>query len=324
LPHVGQLIRKGEPMCCIVDDQKCRSKKEFSKSNEVAIVDEVRLLGGTDKSPLSKVVLKLRFTRNPTTGDKFASRAGQKGVMSTLWPQQNIPFSESGLTPDILFNPHGFPSRMTIGMLLETMAGKSGALHGVWQEATPFCFDQEQRAVDYFGEQLTKAGYHKHGTERLYNGMTGEEIEADIFIGIVHYQRLRHMVSDKYQVRATGPVNKVHQQPIKGRKLGGGVRFGEMERDSLLAHGAAYLLHDRLMKCSDYSSAYVCTNCGSMVSTACVPDKKGGKKVVCRSPECQGEGVSQVELVHMPAVFKFLAHELAAMNVKLTVGINSV
>jgi len=329
LPHVGQLIKKGDPYCCIVDEQKCRSKKECSKSNEVAIVDEVRLLGGTGNAPLSKVILKLRFNRNPTTGDKFASRAGQKGVMSMLWPSQDIPFSESGMQPDLLFNPHGMPSRMTIGKLLEAMAGKAGALHGVWQEATPFCFSEGDRAVDHFGKQLAAAGYHYHGNETLYNGMTGEEIEAEIFMGVVHYQRLRHMVSDKYQVRANGPVNKVHQQPIKGRKLGGGVRFGEMERDSLLAHGCAYLLHDRLMKCSDYSSGHVCTRCGSMLSAVHVPDKtglggsKGAPKVKCTALECAGKD-SQVELVHMPAVFKFLANELAAMNVRLTVGIGDV
>jgi len=327
LPHIGQKINKGEPYACIVDEVRCKSKKELSKTNETAIVEEIRLLGGSGQGALSKVVIKLRYNRNPTIGDKFASRAGQKGVMSVLWPQQDIPFSESGMTPDILFNPHGFPSRMTIGMILEMMAGKSGALHGVWQEATPFCFDEETRAADYFGEQLKAAGYHYHGNENLYNGMSGEIIEAQIFVGIVHYQRLRHMVSDKYQVRATGPVNKLHQQPIKGRKMGGGVRFGEMERDSLLAHGTAFLLHDRLMKCSDYSSCYVCRDCGSMLSPSHVPNNstnggRGSERIVCMAQECQGKKTQQIELVHMPAVFKYLVNELAAMNVRLTVGIS--
>lgn len=120
-------------------------------------------------------------------------------------------------------------------------------------------------------------------------------------------------------------MNKVHQQPIKGRKLGGGVRFGEMERDSLLAHGCAYLLHDRLMKCSDYSSGWVCLHCGSMISTTAVPEKSalGRSKVKCIALECQGKE-PKVELVHMPAVFKFLANELAAMNVRLTLGVGDV
>merc|ERR1712139_553009 len=119
-----------------------------------------------------KLSLKLRYPRRPMVGDKFATRHGQKGVMATLWPSMDMPWTASGMCPDILFNPHGFPSRMTIGMLLEIMAGKSGALHGVWQEATPFCFDEETRAADYFGDQLAAAGYHRFGNETLYNGMT--------------------------------------------------------------------------------------------------------------------------------------------------------
>jgi len=142
---------------------------------------------------------------------------------------------------------------MTIGMLVESMAGKAGALHGVFQDGTPFRFSEKDRAVDYFGEQLRAAGYNYYGNEPMYSGIHGTEMHADIYIGVVYYQRLRHMVKDKYQVRSTGPVNEVTMQPIKGRKVGGGIRFGEMERDSLLAHGVSFLLNDRLMRSSDYS-----------------------------------------------------------------------
>lgn len=142
---------------------------------------------------------------------------------------------------------------MVAGMLVEIMAGKAAALHGKFQDGTPFRFNEEHRAVDFMGEQLRAAGYNYHGSEPLYSGIHGTEMRCDIFVGLVYYQRLRHMVKDKYQVRATGPVNEITQQPIKGRKMGGGIRFGEMERDSLIAHGVSFLLHDRLMRCSDYS-----------------------------------------------------------------------
>lgn len=156
---------------------------------------------------------------------------------------------------------------MTIAQMIESMAGKSGALHGHPQDSTPFQFSEENTATDYFGHQLRKAGYNYYGNEAMYSGITGREFAADIFMGVVHYQRLRHMVNDKFQVRTTGPVNALTGQPVKGRAKGGGIRVGEMERDSLIAHGAAYLLQDRLMNCSDSQLAWICRCCGSFLST---------------------------------------------------------
>ena len=192
-----------------------------------------------------------RYDRRPIIGDKFSSRHGQKGVLSCIWPAEDMPFSENGIIPDVIINPNAFPSRMTIGMLVESMAGKAGAMHGYFPDSTPFRFDENNRAIDHFGEQLASAGYNYYGSETLYSGSSGLMMEAEIFMGVVYYQRLRHMVSDKYQCRATGPINKYTKQPVKGRKAGGGVRFGEMERDSLISHGASFLLRDRLMTCSD-------------------------------------------------------------------------
>jgi DNA-directed RNA polymerase I subunit RPA2 len=172
------------------------------------------------------------------------------------------------MSPDVLINPHAFPSRMTIGMLIESMAGKAACLNGTKYDGTPFRFDEQHTAVDHFGNLLKDAGYNYAGTETLYSGYTGTVMTAEIFFGVVYYQRLRHMVSDKSQVRSTGPTNSITRQPVKGRKMGGGIRFGEMERDSLLAHGTSFLLSDRLMHCSDYHTAHVCRHCGSLTSVS--------------------------------------------------------
>eukprot|EP01083_Nonionella_stella_P164236 543000_1 len=170
------------------------------------------------------------------------------GSLSQLRPNESMPFSESGITPDILINPHDFPSRMTIGMFIESMAGKNWSLQGEFESGTPFQFSEKpgETAVEHFGENLQKAGDNYYCSKPMYSGIAGQLMHADIFVGVVYYQRLRHMVSDKSQVRSTGQIDVLTQQPLKGRKKGGGIRFGEMERDSLLAHGTSYLLQDRL------------------------------------------------------------------------------
>eukprot|EP00002_Diphylleia_rotans_P023586 TRINITY_DN4640_c0_g1_i2.p1 TRINITY_DN4640_c0_g1~~TRINITY_DN4640_c0_g1_i2.p1 ORF type:complete len:1096 (-),score=200.23 TRINITY_DN4640_c0_g1_i2:837-4124(-) len=270
LPAVGSVLKYEDPVYCTYDEVKQTFTVKRHKDQDPAIVDQVRVIGTTSTTNgnrITRVNIKLRFNRRPIIGDKFSSRHGQKGVLSYLWPQCDMPFTESGMSPDVIINPNAFPSRMTIGMLVETMAGKAGALHGMYQDATPFRFNEQERAIDYFGSQLLKAGYNYYGNEPVYSGITGTEMKADIFFGVVYYQRLRHMVSDKYQVRSTGPINKVTHQPVKGRKVGGGIRFGEMERDSLLAHGVSFLLHDRLMNSSDYHKSAVCTSCGSILAT---------------------------------------------------------
>ncbi|KAI5119589.1 hypothetical protein M0805_005761 [Coniferiporia weirii] len=267
LVFVGSRLKSGDPIAAYVDDTTGRTRFVKYKGDELGYVDEVRLLGSdTGDIELQKIHITFRITRSPVIGDKFSSRHGQKGVCSQKWPMIDMPFSESGMQPDVIINPHAFPSRMTIGMLVESMAGKAGSMHGFAQDATPFKFSEEDTAVDYFGEQLLAAGYNYYGNEPMYSGITGEEFAADIYIGVVFYQRLRHMVLDKFQVRTTGPVDPVTQQPVKGRKRAGGIRFGEMERDALIAHGTSFLLQDRLMNCSDYSTAWVCRACGSLIS----------------------------------------------------------
>jgi len=326
LPEVGQRIKPGDALCAIIDESTGRHTVKRHKSSETAIVEEVRLLAGESSGALcEKASIKLRINRNPVPGDKFSSRHGQKGVLSRLWPAEDMPFTDSGLTPDILFNPHGFPSRMTIGMLLESMAGKGGALHAMPQDGTPFRFSEEHRAVDYFGEQLLAAGYDYHGTESMYSGIYGTEMQVNIFVGVVYYQRLRHMVSDKDQVRAKGPINQLTHQPIHGRKVHGGIRLGEMERDALLAHGAAYIVQERLLHCSDESKALVCAKCGSLLAPTMLPPRGTmagsgqNRQVTCRA--C-GTG-EQVTAITLPYVFQYLTNELAAMNIKTQLKIST-
>ncbi|KAI8076707.1 uncharacterized protein B0P05DRAFT_545553 [Gilbertella persicaria] len=321
LPHIGAHLVADDPLCSYIDESTGKNVIKKYKGPEDAYVDEVRILGDdSGNGELQKIHIKLRITRSPVIGDKFSSRHGQKGVCSQKYPAIDMPFTESGMQPDVIINPHAFPSRMTIGMFVESIAGKAGALHGIAQDSTPFKFNEQNTAADYFGEQLLKAGYNYHGNEAMYSGITGEEMKMDIYIGVVYYQRLRHMVNDKFQVRTTGPVHNLTMQPVKGRKRHGGIRFGEMERDSLLAHGTSYLLQDRLMNCSDYSQAYVCRLCGSLASPICtkIVSSLGNR----RTYECKTCGTAKgIDLIAIPYVFRYLTTELMSMGIKLNLGI---
>ncbi|KAL6327673.1 hypothetical protein AAG906_022613 [Vitis piasezkii] len=319
LPYVGQMINPNEPYCSIYNEVTSSTRATKLKGSEPVIVDYVAL----------DVNIRFRRPRNPIIGDKFSSRHGQKGVCSQLWPDIDMPFSGvTGMRPDLIINPHAFPSRMTIAMLLESVAAKltwkicgCNTIFDSLRKANGEAGSESSSLVDELGSMLTSYGFNYHGVEVLYN-----------FIGPVYYQRLRHMVSDKFQVRSTGTVDQVTRQPIKGRKRGGGIRFGEMERDSMLAHGAAYLLHDRLHTCSDHHIADVCSLCGSILTTSIIQPQKravreiGGlppgrapKKVTCHA--CQTS--KGMETVSMPYIFRFLAAELAAMNIKMTLQLSN-
>ncbi|KAI1661465.1 DNA-directed RNA polymerase I subunit RPA2 [Daldinia decipiens] len=357
LPYVGRMVQEGDIIFAYhtvsadysgnLVNRDGVTKYEKYKDSEQAFIEEVRLIGSEQgNEPAQTISVKFRVPRSPVIGDKFSSRHGQKGVASQKWPAVDMPFSESGIQPDVIINPHAFPSRMTIGMFVESLAGKAGALHGLAQDSTPFRFDEDNTAADFFGHQLMKAGYNYHGNEPMYSGITGEELAADIYIGVVYYQRLRHMVNDKYQVRTTGPVVATTGQPIKGRKRGGGIRVGEMERDALLAHGTAFLLQDRLLNCSDYTPSWICRRCGSFLSvqptvSPFVGRKKTVNSVRCRNCATRLDQIKDVDLtqlageiwedgqgnqwiggedttkVAVPGALKYLDVELAAMGVKL-------
>ena len=372
LPRIGSMIHENDPLCAShnvtydplqtsLDACPYNSTDEHTilhkyKDSEVCFVESVTLMGNENGiEPLQSVSIKLRVPRSPVIGDKFSSRHGQKGVCSQKWPSVDMPFSESGIIPDIIINPHAFPSRMTIGMFVESLAGKSGALHGLAQDGSPWRFSEEDTAAEYFGTQLRAAGYNYHGNEPMYSGITGKEFAADIFVGVVFYQRLRHMVNDKFQVRTTGPVSNLTGQPIKGRAKGGGIRVGEMERDALLAHGCAFLLQDRLLNCSDYRREWICKRCGSFLSmqptvfsNAGMPKARGYKGtglVRCRRCARKVEDVieeggkigigeewedgqggkwiggDETTVVAVPGVLRYLDVELAAMGIKMRYSI---
>lgn len=298
------------------DNQTATPRSHASKAERKSS-RQLQTRARTESSSLhfiQRVRIVIRHDRTPVVGDKVASRHGQKGIMGIRWRQTDMPFTSSGIVPDLIINPHAFPSRMTVGMLIESLASKIGVHYADFVDSSPFQWSDERRAIDVFGEQLLKTGqFNRYGSEVMYSAITGDPMPADIFIGVVYYQRLRHMVSDKYQVRAEGPSDKITKQPIKGRKRGGGLRFGEMERDALLAHGAMASLRGRLCTESDATEHVVCAACGSLLGM-----QLGGS--VCRECKATGHG----RLIQIPMVLLVLANDLAAMGVRMRFNVSLV
>lgn len=277
-----------------------KANKESSvlvRQGERGIVDCVFVT--VDNEGRKIVNVRMRDQRIPEIGDKFASPHGQKGIVGLIAPEEDLPFTSDGIRPDIIFNPHGIPSRLTVGYLLELIAGKIGCLKGKIIDGSAF----RNLTPEELEQELLNLGFRKDGKETLYDGVTGKPIEAKIFIGNIYYLKLKHMVANKLQARSTGKVTLLTRQPVEGKAKGGGLKLGEMEKDALVAHGASLLLKERFG--SDNVIVHVCANCGALV----------GESKLKKKTQCSLCGSTKFEPIEISYASKLLMEELISLHI---------
>jgi len=279
---------------------KYEDQSRIYRTDEPTYIDKNYIERNGDGYNFAKV--RLRAVRKPVIGDKFSSRSGQKGTIGNIIPEENIPFTKNGLRPDLILNPHAIPSRMTIAQLKETLMGKVLIELGLFGDGTSF----GDLDIGIVREELMKLGYQSTGNEVMYNGLTGEQIECDIFIGPVFYQRLKHMVNDKQHSRAIGPMVNLTRQPAEGRSRDGGLRFGEMERDATISHGASRFTRGRLYDASDKYQVYTCKKCGLIAAY-------NDQVHIHRCRTCDNR--TEFAYVEIPYACKLLFQELITMNI---------
>ena len=298
----------------------------FPKKGQVGYVDKAFVTDGEEGFRIAKV--RVRDERVPNIGDKFCSRCGQKGTIGRVIPEQDMPFDENGLRPDIIVNPHALPSRMTIGQLVETQMGKACAIYGGFGDCTAFMNTGPKHET--FGKMLQNAGFHSSASQVMYNGETGEQIDAEVFLGPTYYMRLKHMVKDKINYRARGPRTLLTRQTVEGRANDGGLRIGEMERDGVLAHGATAFLQESLMERGDEYFMAICNQSGTVAvynesanlflsPFADGPLKFSGSLDEGMTVDTMSRFGRSFSVVRVPYAFKLLYQELQAMNVQMRI-----
>ena len=301
------LIGKTSPPRFMEDYREFESQGPYRRDTSVGVrptengvVDTIVMTQSNEGGKMFKV--RVRDMRIPEIGDKFASRHGQKGVLGILAKQEDLPYTADGISPDVLINPHAFPSRMTVGMMMESITGKAAALRGAKFDGSAFVGEK----IDQVKDVMKDAGFKYSGKEIMYDGRTGKSFPVEVFIGIVYYQKLHHMVADKIHARARGQVQMLTKQPTEGRARGGGLRFGEMERDCIIAYGASMILKDRLLDESDKDDIFVCERCGLVA----YHDVKQ-RRYICRV--CGDKG--KVSSVSVAYAFKLLLQEMQSLNI---------
>ena len=322
------------------------------KKGQEGFCDKVYLTTGGNG--YRKATVRVREERIPAPGDKFCSRCGQKGTVGLIIPEEEMPFTAEGMRPDIIINPHAFPSRRTVGQLIECVMAKACALFGAFGDATAFESGGEVRREVFFGNLLhdisykdplypsvqknVHSGYHSSGNEIMYNGATGEQLEAAIFMGPTFYMRLKHMPKDKINYRDTGPRTLLTRQVVQGRANDGGIRIGEMERDALAAHGISHFLNESMMVRGDQSYMAICNRTGTIaiynesynlflspiIDGKLEWHKEGSQSLKKCLEECKKiyiENVSKFgynfSVIRVPYAFKLLMQELTTMNVQM-------